>query len=130
MPTVRRRSTIAPTPEMTAAARQAAEQVGLDFDTFAPVAPVRAKGGPPTVTWTSTSAPNGRAIVVEQHEDGLSALVTPGIGGKFAKSVARESFIRVRVTDAEKATMEAAAARVGLKTGTWLRGLALRQAGA
>ena len=129
MPTVRRRSTIAPTPEMTAAARQAAEQAGLDFTAFAPVPPVRAKGGPPTVTWTSTSAPNGRAIVVEQHEGGPVALVTPGIGGKFAPSVAREGFIRVRVTDAEKTALDAAAARVGMKLGTWLRGLALRQAG-
>ena len=60
----------------------------------------------------------------------LALALTPGIGGKFAPSVARESFIRVRVTDAEKKALESAAARVGLETSTWLRGLALRQAGA
>ena len=124
-----RRSTTVPDEATTAAARAAAEAVGLDFAAYTPVAPVRArKAGPAQVTWTS-SDPRGRAIVATISSAGIIATVTPGIGGGRApREDVRENILKVRANDAEQALMEAAAKRAGLALTTWLREAGLREA--
>lgn len=122
-----RRSTISPDAAATAAARAAAEAAGLDFGAFSPIPPTRArKPGAPIITWTSDTT--SRAIVVTIGSEGPSAIATPGMGGGRAPRDTREDFIRVRVTKAEKSTLEQAALRAGRELSPWLRDLGMIEA--
>lgn len=50
------------------------------------------------------------------------------VGSRRKKVERKESMIQLRVSDDEKAELEAAAHRDALKLGTWLRQLALKAA--